>query len=320
MNNLLKDFNKKIVFVTGGAGFIGSHLCEQLVNLGAVVFAYDVVPSSKANNLLSVIDKINYISGDICNYDSVASALKQINPDYVLHLAANASVPKSSEDPIYDFEQNAKGTTVILEAIRQFCKKTKVVLTSSGAVYGDPGTEAIKESDPLRPISPYGSSKYMSEIQMDLYHRTFNINGSVARLFNCYGPRLPRFVVLDFLNKLEKNPESLEILGTGRQTRDFTYVSDTVSGILHVASKGAAGQAYNIASGESHNVLELAKIILDLRQLKNTIIKTSGESWQGDAQFWKVNISKAKSIGYMPKVDLISGLKLVIEWYEQEQK
>lgn len=318
-SSAFEKLRNKRILVTGGAGFIGSHLTETLLAISNDICVFDLVERNNANNISHFISKITYVTGDVCNLELLKNTLIAFKPEVILHLAANASVPKSSSEPLYDFDQNAKGTMTLLEAIRATSPKVRLVTISSGAVYGDPGIKPISEEDPLLPISPYGLSKYTAEIQTQLYVRTFGLSASIARLFNCYGPRLPRFVVLDFLNKLKQNSSILEVLGNGQQTRDFTYVSDTVAGILTVAAFGVDGEAYNIASGTSHTVLELADALLSLKGLSETKIVTTGASWTGDAQHWKVSIQKANKIGYSPKVNLLEGLKPILTWYDSLQ-
>lgn len=298
------------VLVTGGAGFIGSHLCDSLRNLGANVSVVDDLSSGKKEN----IEGIELFQGDIRSSEFISEILLKKKPKFIFHLAANASVPVSVQNPVYDFSVNASGTISLLESVKKHLIKTKIILASSGAVYGEPKVLPVKESSQIQPISPYGTSKVCAEEISSLFSRMFEVPVVVGRIFNSYGPRMPRFVIFDFLNKLKNDPTKLEILGNGKQERDFTYVSDTVSGLLTVGSHGTPGETYNIATGRSYTVKNLAETMLNILGL-NASINFTGESWLGDAQVWQVDITKLKNLGYVPKTTLDVGLKETINWF-----
>ena len=214
---------------------------------------------------------------------------------------------------------NASGTFVVLDALREIqgADGARVVLASSGAVYGEPLSFPIRETDPLIPISPYGASKLTAEVQGRIFQRVYGQPVVLARIFNCYGPRMARFVILDFLRKLRRDPNHLEILGTGQQIRDFTYVSDTVRGLLYLAIGGAPGEAYNISSGVNCSVTELAHSMIDARGLTGTTeIAYTGKSWAGDAQRWEVAIDAIRGLGYEPEYTLSAGLRKTIGWFD----
>lgn len=316
MSQFGNQFENRLVLVTGGAGFIGSHLVEALVARGARVVVLDNLQAGTWANLDRVSPSVRQVEGDVRDYALLENILPQAVPDYVFHLAANASVPLSVREPRYDFESNCGGTFALLESLRHLAPAARFVLVSSAAVYGEPERLPIRETDPLRPISPYGASKVAAEVEGQMFYTVYDLPVIVGRLFNTYGPRLPRFVVLDFLRKLRDNPDQLEILGNGAQVRDFTYVQDAVAGLLLLAWRGAPGEAYNIASGVSYSVTELAHSLLRILGLEGqTRITYSQQSWAGDAQHWEVDISKVRTIGYAPQFDLQRGLKLVVEWF-----
>jgi len=302
--------------VTGGAGFIGSHLVVHLVNEGHDVTILDNLSAGVWSNLDSVVDRVRRVEGDVRDDIIVESLLRDAVPDIVFHLAANASVPKSVTNPAEDFDINCNGTVKLLDATRKTGSRARMVLASSGAVYGEPIKQPISETAVLNPISPYGASKMTAENEARMYQKLYGVDVTIARIFNTYGPRMPRFVVLDFLKKLSSNPEELEILGSGEQVRDFTYVDDTVSGLLLLAEHGVRGESYNIASGRSASVLELAGILLEILKLSgHTRIRTTGASWLGDAQRWEVDISKLSALGYSARSLLKEGLECTIAWY-----
>lgn len=277
----------------------------------------DNLQAGKLSNLSGVINAVCFIEGDVRDADFINKVIREVQPCIVFHLAANASVPQSVQDPVYDFQANCVGTFVLLDALRRYGSCEKFVLASSGAVYGEPTRFPIREEDPLRPISPYGASKAAAEIEARMFALVYGVPVIIARLFNAYGPRMARFVILDFLRKLQKDPSTLEILGTGKQVRDFTYVSDSVSGLLTLAAAGKVGEAYNVSSGIACSVTELAHIMLDALGLRGkTRLIYTGQSWAGDAQHWEVDIDKIKALGYRPQVQLPQGLERVIAWFK----
>lgn len=304
------------VLVTGGAGFIGSHLVERLVDGGAVVTVLDNCRGGTWDNLSRVRHAIRTVTCDVRDRSAVERAVRTSRPRVAIHLAANASVPHSVEEPAYDFEVNCGGTFVLLDVLRQTGGCERIVTASSGAVYGEPTTFPVVELHPLRPISPYGASKLAAEVVSRMFHSVYHLPVVVARLFNTYGPRMARFVVLDFLRKLECDPSRLEVLGAGTQVRDFTYVSDTVEGLLLIAARGAAGDAYNVSSGVHYQVADLAgRIARAVNPARPAEIVFTGRSWVGDVQRWEVSIEKLRSLGYEPRVSLSAGLEATIEWY-----
>ena len=316
------EYANQPVLVTGAAGFIGSHLVEALAQAGALVTAFDNLKAGYWTNLGAVSGDIVCVEGDVRDPVTVTKLLDKVRPKTIFHLAANASVPGSVQEPAYDYEANAAGTFVVLEAARTILGENvaKIVATSSGAVYGEPASFPIQEEDTLRPISPYGASKLCAEVTSRMFHRVYKSPVTIARLFNAYGPRMARFVVLDFLRKLKSDPARLEVLGTGKQVRDFTYVADTVQGFLVLGLRGEPGEAYNVSSGANCSVTELAHQLIAVRGLTGkTEIAYTGSSWVGDAQRWEVDIEKLKALGYIPEYTLEGGLRRTAEWFDQTQ-
>jgi len=308
------------VLVTGGCGFIGSHLVEALVARGAVVWVLDNLQAVSTDNLQAVRHQVEIVIGDVRDASCVTSVVASCRPRYVFHLAANASVPGSVEDPIYDFETNSAGTFALLNALNGRDGCDKIVLASSGAVYGQPRTFPIGEEYPIDPISPYGASKAGAEMSARMFHRVYGLQVVIARIFNTYGPRMARFVILDFLRKLQRDPTVLEVLGDGQQKRDFTYVADTVEGLILLAEQGSACEPYNVSSGRSVSVTEMAHaLIAELGLADRTRITYTGSSWRGDAQRWEVSIAKIGRMGYAPRVALEEGLARTIAWFQQIQ-
>lgn len=312
-------FRSGSVLVTGGAGFIGSHLVEALVAAGARVAVLDNLQAGTWSNLGAAASATRCIEGDVRDYAVLASVIRDTAPNYVVHLAANASVPGSVDDPRYDFETNCGGTVALLDSLRLAGSQAKVVIASSAAVYGEPESFPITEESRLAPIAPYGASKVAAEFEGTTWAKVYGMPVVIARVFNTYGPRMPRFAVIDFLRKLQRDPDRLEILGDGTQIRDFNYVSDTVAGLLTLAAVGVSGEAYNVASGVSHSITELAnRLLLILGLQDRTRIEYTGSSWLGDAQRWEVDVTKIHALGHRTGVDLEQGLRLVVDWFAFE--
>lgn len=305
------------VLVTGGCGFIGSHLVEALAAQGSSVWVLDNLQAGTLDNLLAVRNAVEVAVGDVRDAARVREVVGRCQPQVVFHLAANASVPGSVDDPAYDFETNSAGTFVVLDALRECGCCKKVVLASSGAVYGQPRVFPIGEEHAVDPISPYGASKACAELTARMFSRVYGMPVVIARIFNTYGPRMARFVVLDFLRKLRRNPSVLEVLGDGQQKRDFTYVADTVQGLRLLAERGVASEAYNISSGSSTSVTALAHVLIAALGLEGqTQLAYTGSSWTGDAQRWEVSIDKIRGIDFSPEVQLAEGLRHTIRWFQ----
>ncbi len=316
---LAAHFAGKSVLVTGGAGFIGSHLVAVLCDAGANVTVLDNLQAGKWSNLDGVA-RVEKLEGDVREAATVEPLITRLSPVAVFHLAANASVPGSVQEPAYDYEANASGTFVVLNAVRIAGNTARVVAISSGAVYGEPLSFPITETDLLAPISPYGASKLCAEVISRMFVRVYKTPVVIARIFNAYGPHMARFVVLDFLRKLKANPANLEILGTGQQVRDFTYVMDTVQGLLTLAIEGEVGESYNLSSGAYCSVTQLAEQLIAVRGLAGqTTLSYTGSSWVGDAQRWEVAIERLKALGYRPQFGIDDGLRRTAAWFDSEE-
>ncbi|MFM7321554.1 MAG: SDR family NAD(P)-dependent oxidoreductase [Armatimonadota bacterium] len=311
-------FDGARVIVTGGAGFIGSHLAEVLAGSGARVTVIDSLESGNAANV-SGVDGLHFEALDIADREAVANVIRAFDPQYVFHFAANASVPRSVEDPDHDFDANVVGTYNVFRACRRIEGLRKVVFASSAAVYGEPSELPIRETTPLRPISPYGFSKLASEQVLHCHRDVYGVPAVAARIFNAYGPRMARFVILDFLRKLAGDPKALTVLGSGRQVREFIYVRDAVSAFLHLAVSGEPGDAYNVSGGKPISILELAERLIAARGLTGRCtVLTTGESWVGDAQQWMTDTAKLRGLGFTPSWSLDDGIAQTIAWFDRE--
>jgi UDP-glucose 4-epimerase len=298
----------KKVLVTGGAGFIGYHLCSRLSASTSNLTIYDNLSSGTMQNVKDV-PTAKFVQGDILDLKTLLSQPKQ---DLIYHLAAQVVVGYSMENPLADFETNAKGTLYVLEKARK--DDAKVVFASSAAVYGNPSVFPTPESYGFHPFSCYGLSKVVGEEYCQMYREQYGLDIVITRFANVYGLRC-HGVIHDFLEKLAKNPDKLEIMGTGKQCRDFVHVSDVVQALTILGDKeDVNGQVYNLGLGKTVSILELAKMILTILNLQNrTKVSTTGVSWQGDVTKIWFDISKAKTeLGWTPRVSLEDSIKEVI--------
>lgn len=256
----MEFFAHCLVLVTGGAGFIGSHLVHRLVERGAQVTVLDNLSTGKKEYLADIIDRITFIEGDITNFATCKRAAEK--QQVIFHLAAHVSVPESVENPLHCFNTNVLGTSNMLEAARQEGVQ-RFIIASSSAVYGEK-SGACKETDSCNPSSPYGYSKMLAEQLVQQYCQLYNLSGLCFRFFNVWGERQNpdghyAAVIAKFKNRLAQNLP-ITIFGDGLQTRDFIYVGNLVDAILSLTCKPQSllqGQAINLASGKSITLLEL---------------------------------------------------------------
>jgi UDP-glucose 4-epimerase len=304
----MADLKEKKVLVTGGAGFIGYHLCSKLSNLTDDLTIYDDLSSGKMENVKDV-PKAKFVKGDILDLKTLYGIEKS---DLIYHLAAQVVVPYSMENPLIDFETNAKGTLCVLEKARK--DDAKLVFASSAAVYGNPTQLPTSEEYGFHPFSCYGLSKVVGEEYCNIYREQYGLDIVITRFANVYGLRC-HGVIHDFLEKLAKNPNKLEIIGTGQQSRDLVHVSDVVELLVKVGSlKSANGQTYNVGLGKTTKIIDLAKLMLQILNLQDkTVVTTTGVSWQGDINTIWFNNQKARiELDWTPKVTLEDSIKEVI--------
>ena len=304
--------------MTGGAGFIGSHLTEHLVASSAQVTVVDSLATGNLENLAGVRSQIDFIQGNMGDL-LLRQQIRVDAYDCIFHLAANPYIPPSVERPAYDFALNLQNTFTLLEALRVTPHPPRLVNTSSAAVYGNPATLPIKETDPTVPISPYGVSKLAAERYVAVYSQLYNIPATSLRLFSVFGPRQRKQVIYDLLCKLRSNPQSLEVLGDGSQARDFVYAADVAQAMCLAATAAPGrGEVYNVASGATHTIADVVDTWC--RTCKVTpSISYSGRVRPGDAEKWEVDISALKALGFAPQVSLETGLEGIRDWYDSKR-
>lgn len=312
------SWESRSVLVTGGAGFIGSHLAEALVKRGARVTILDNLSSGRLDNLQAILDKSVLVQKDVIAAIE-QNIVRASDFDVVFHLAANSYVPSSVESPGYDYRNNLETTFALLECLRGCTSPPRLVFASSAAVYGNPLKVPIREDDPTVPISPYGVSKLAAERYVAVYSQLYGVPAVSLRLFSVFGPRQKKQIIYDLFCKLDKDPARLPVLGDGTQERDFNYVDNVVDSFLLVAERAPMrGEVYNVASGGSVTVRELVEAICEVAGVAPQI-EYSGAIRPGDAERWTVDISRLRALGYEPKISLHEGLRVTYAWYQTQR-
>jgi len=303
----MTQLKNKRILVTGGAGFIGFHLTKKLLDLGADVTIYDNLSNGKIENVKDN-PKAKFIQADILDLKNICSLPKF---DLIYHLAAQVVVPFSMENPTEDFETNARGTLNVLEKARK--DKARLIFASSAAVYGNPEKLPTSESYGFHPVSCYGLSKVVGEQYGQMYTQQYGLDITILRFANVYGSRC-HGVIHDFLDKLQKDPMKLAIIGTGQQARDLVHVSDLVEALVLATGENAVGKTYNLGFGETTKIIDLAKMMLKILKLTDkTAITTTASSWQGDINTIWFDISKAKKeLKWTPKIRLEDQIRMLI--------
>lgn len=304
--------------VTGGAGFIGSNIAEELVRMGEDVVVLDDLSTGRSSNLDSFLADITFIEGDIRDGETVARALEGV--DYVLHQAALASVPRSIENPVLVNDVNVNGTLMILERSRIAGVKGLVYAASSSA-YGDSETLPKREDMKPNPLSPYAVSKLVGEHYCSVYSSVYGLPTVSLRYFNVFGPRQDptsqyAAVVPIFITKLLEG-DGATIYGDGEQSRDFTYVRNVVdANLLAAKSGGTGGQMVNVACGARYTINDLYARIRDLVGGGRDPIYE--ETRPGDVKHSQADVAKARELfGFSCSVSFEDGLKKTVEWYKR---
>jgi len=294
------------ILVTGGAGFIGSHLVEKLVERGYDVAVLDSLLTGKVENLSKVMDEIKLIKGDVRDGGALESAVEGV--DVVVHLAALVSVQESMEKPLLYGEVNSLGTMNLLKHATKAGAR-KLIFTSSCAVYGDPKRLPIGEEHPLNPRSPYAKTKLEAEEHCIAYGRMGKMDTTILRLFNVYGPRQTSSqyssVIAQFSDRLQRNLRPL-VYG-GSQTRDFIYVEDVTEYILRAIEEEVHG-IFNIGTGKSISIDELARLMAKIAGRPH-LTPLYMPPKPGEVKESRADISKARRmLKYLPKISLEEGL------------
>jgi nucleoside-diphosphate-sugar epimerase len=306
--------------VTGGAGFIGSNTVDELVRRGHSVVVLDDLSAGREDNLAEIRNKITFIKGSITDIEVVRKAMHEA--EYVLHLAARTSVPRSVKDPIETNKINIDGTLNVLVAAKEL-KVKRVVFAASSSAYGETPTLPKVETMQPEPISPYGVTKYVGELYGQTFGRCYGLENVALRYFNIFGPRQdPSSPYSGVLAKfctafLEGTPPS--VFGDGHQTRDFTYVENAVhANLLACEAPNVSGKVFNIGVGGR---VSLNEVLRELRKITGKALEAKYEPpREGDIRDSQADIAQAREfLGYEPQVSFEEGLARTFEWYRGTQ-
>jgi UDP-glucose 4-epimerase len=306
--------------VTGGAGFIGSNTVDELVRRGESVVVLDDLSAGKEDNLAEIRNKISFIKGSINDLEAVRRAMHEA--DYVLHLAARTSVPRSVKDPLETNKVNIEGTLNVLVAARD-AKVKRVVLAASSSAYGETPTLPKVETMQPQPISPYGLTKYVCELYAQVFGRVYGLQNVSLRYFNVFGPRqdpsspysgvLAKFCTA-FLEKTEP-----VVFGDGEQTRDFTYIENVVqANLLACEAPAASGSVVNVGTGAR---ISLNQTLQLLREISGIDLQAKYEpSREGDIRDSQADVTLGRELlKYEPAVDFAEGMRRTFDWYKESE-
>lgn len=291
-------------FVTGGAGFIGSHLVDRLIEKGNKVTVFDNLSSGKKDFINNHFDNKNFIfiEDDLLDKKRIKETIK--DHDVVFHIAANPDVRGGADNPSIA-EKDMQATYNLLDAMRKTDVK-KIVFSSSSVIYGETPAKPLPENyGPLLPISVYGAAKLASEGLISSFAHTFDMKGWIFRFANVVGIRGTHGVIVDFINKLKKNPSELEILGDGKQKKPYLYVTECVDGIMHGFEKSNEEiNVFNLGVDSATRVTRIGELVVEEMGLKDVKFKYTGgkRGWKGDVPHFQFDISKIKKLGWTPEL------------------
>jgi UDP-glucuronate 4-epimerase len=315
------------ILVTGGAGFIGSNLCERLLREGYTVICLDNFDSFYDHNIkiknIEEVEKtfpnqFELVTGDIRNDEHLKETFKKKRIDSVVHLAARAGVRPSINNPLLYQDVNIRGTIVLLEACKEFGIKD-FIFASSSSVYGENQRVPFSEDDlDIQPISPYGATKRAGELLCYSYHHLYGMNIACLRIFTAYGPRQrPEMAIHKFARLIDQG-EKIPIYGDGSSRRDYTYIDDLIDGILTVMHHHRGFELYNLGESQTTSLNELIHLIEEAFGKKANVEML--EPQPGDVSITYADISKAeRKLGYHPNIKIEKGIKRFVEWYKAQR-
>ena len=310
--------------VTGGAGFIGSHVCERLLDLGHSVWALDDLnsfydPAIKRQNIRDIQGKgkpFEFVQGDLLDLDTIKQLFSSVRFDQVIHLAARAGVRPSLQEPALYQRVNVEGTAHLLEAARAN-KVKKITIASSSSVYGINSKVPFSEDDPIFcAISPYAASKLACEALGHVYHHVYEMDIVMLRFFTVYGPRQRPDLAIHKFARLIHFGKPIPVYGDGTTARDYTYISDIVDGVIAVTKKEFGYQIFNLGESQTVRLTYLIEVLEKAMGKKALIDRQPPQP--GDVPITYANIGKARSLlGYTPGIKIEAGIPLFLEWFQK---
>lgn len=304
------------ILITGGAGFIGSHLADFLVSRDYDVVTLDNLSLGSKENINHLMNRKNFtfIKEDLLHIDKLRNIFKKNKFDSVFHLAANSDIAKSSGNPGKDLKNTFMTTWNVLECCR-LCHISKFVFASSSAVYGETRRKLPEASGRLLPVSYYGASKLAAEGFICAYSSMNSIQSWIIRFPNVVGERMTHGVIHDFVNKLRKNPRQLLILGNGRQKKTYMYVKDLVNALFFIYQHAHERlNCYNVGAEDQATVNDIAKIVCREMHLKNVEFRYTGgkTGWAGDVPYYKYDLKKINSLGWKARYASTEAVRIAV--------
>ena len=307
----------KKVLVTGGAGFIGSHLVDALLARGAAVIVYDNFCTGRAEFLPPPSPRLKIVRGDVLDLPALKAAGEGC--DFIFHFQANADVRGGKDNPRVDLEQNTLATWNALEAARANGVKG-FAFASSSAVYGEPDVFPTPENYAALQTSLYGASKYAGEAMIQAYGEYYNLRSFAFRFVSWIGERYTHGIIFDILKKLQGDPNRLPLLGDGTQKKSYLYVKDGVSGVMRGIEKGTAQKnIFNLGHDYFIPVVEVVKIVLDELKMNDVKLEFAGgqRGWLGDSPLVQLDTSKIKNLGWKPETSIEEGIRRTVRYLKQ---
>jgi len=304
------------ILVTGGAGFIGSHLCDSLLSKGNDITVVDNLVLGRKENISHLLEKNNFrfIEADLLNIAKLKNIFHEGQFEMVYHLAANSDIQKGGTNPQVDFDLTFETTFCVLQCMREF-KIAKLFFSSTSAIYGETLENLTEDFGPLLPVSNYGASKLASEAFISAFSANYGIQTWITRFPNVVGERCTHGVIYDFIGRLRLDPTVLTVLGDGQQYKPYMYVKDLIEGILFVCENTKEHyNVYNLGSESRTRVCEIAQMVIEEMKLDAKIKYTGGDrGWIGDVPEFKYDLSKINALGWKAKYNSNDSVRLAIK-------
>lgn len=310
------------ILITGGMGFVGSHLCEELLkeNHKLVIVTKS---NTKKNNISHILKKIKIAKADITNFPKLGKCIEKHKPQIIIHLAGETSHSKSFENPLDNVDSNTKATLFILEKIRIMNLKCKFILGSTFIVVGRPNRLPVNEQTPCNPTTIYGANRLTSEYYCKIYHQVYGLDTLIFRITNSFGPReqiVPYKNAINYLIYQAVKGKGITIFNKGNFFRDLIYISDVVSGIITIMKKGKSGNLYWISSYKKTWFHKLGKWLEVLTNTKIKYVKTPIYTKKVDVGNFVVDNSKLKSLGWKPKTSIKEGIEKTLQYFKSNKQ
>lgn len=309
------------ILITGGSGFIGSHLCDEFLELNHQVIAL-TRSNSKQNNISHISTRMIVERVDVTDFDVLGKSIEKNRPDIIIHLAGETSHLKSFENPLYDVDVNTKSTLFILEKIRNLGLKCKFILGSTFIVVGKPESLPINEETKCNPTTIYGTNRLASEYYCRIYNNVYGLDTLVFRITNSFGPReqiIPNKNAVNYLIHRAFKGEKITIFDKGNFFRDLIYVKDVTSAIRTIMEKGKSGNLYWISSAKKTWFYELGDILHKITGTTVEYVDSPQYTKKVDVGNFIVDNAKLRSLGWEPKISVEDGIKMTLEYFKNEK-